>query len=260
MYKKELESALLAAKEASSIILKYYDQDYEVQDKGGNHPLTIADQESDQKIKEILLSEFPEDGWLSEETADNASRLDKKRAWIVDPLDGTKEFIKKIPEFCVSIALVEDGKPVVGVILNPGVSDIFSASKGQGAFLNESPIQVSSQSDLSSSQILASRSELKRGEWEVFKNQFNVIPSGGMAYKMTQVACGKADASFSLTPKNEWDFAAGDLIIREAGGFVSQINGDDFTYNKKDPLASGIFYSNQNLSQKLLNIAQDHQS
>lgn len=108
MYEHELATALHAAKVASAVITKYSNQDYEVVNKSENQPVTIADFESNRIICEIISEAFPQDGWLSEETKDSRERLEKSRVWIVDPLDGTKEFIKNIPEYAVSIALVED--------------------------------------------------------------------------------------------------------------------------------------------------------
>ena len=117
---RELEVARGAAKAAGQVLLRYYGSAYRVTEKSADNPVTIADLESNEVLKSTILGAFPSDGWLSEETADSDERLKQKRVWIVDPLDGTKEFIGEIPEFCVCIALVEDGTPRVAVEYNPG--------------------------------------------------------------------------------------------------------------------------------------------
>ena len=119
------------------LILKYFNADYEIQNKSYNNPVTTADKEADKLIKKNLLAVKPNYGWLSEETKDSPDRLEKKFVWVVDPIDGTKEFIKGIPEFVVSIGLVKNGEPVVGVIYNPITKEIFSAKKNGGSFLND---------------------------------------------------------------------------------------------------------------------------
>ena len=129
-----LNLAKEAAIEAGSIIMKYYQKDYDVHQKSYHNPVTTADKEADEKIKEILLSNNSDYGWLSEETVDSKERLSKKYIWVVDPLDGTKEFIEGIPNFVVSIALVEDNKPILGVLYNPETGEIFSAAKNCGSY------------------------------------------------------------------------------------------------------------------------------
>ncbi|OGP10461.1 MAG: hypothetical protein A2048_01485 [Deltaproteobacteria bacterium GWA2_45_12] len=253
-WKKELCVAIDVALKAGEIIAKYYQTGVAVHHKSAEQPVTIADREADAIIKKIVLSAFPNDGWFSEETTDNAQRLSKRRVWIVDPLDGTKEFIGGVPEFAVSIALVENARPVVGVVYNPATSELFYASKKGGAFFGEKRIHVSDEKDFKKSRILASRSELGRGEWKKHEGRFQIVPSGGMAFKMVQVACARADASFSLQPKTEWDFAAGLLIVEEAGGVVSQIDGSRFVFNKKDPLATGIVHSNPFLYSNIMDL------
>lgn len=260
MYTNELKTALLAAQAASNIINSYYSKNVNVDHKSKDQPVTVADREADAEIKKILLGAFPDDGWLSEETIDNPDRLSKKRVWVVDPLDGTKEFIDQCPEFAVSIALVENKKVIVGVIHNPVTNEIYHATAQSNAFKNQSPIAVTSQKKLSDATILASRSETKRGDWKVFENQFSIKPSGSMAYKMARVAEGSADASFSLHPKNEWDFAAGDLIVTRAGGQVSHTSGESFTYNNADPKVTGIVHSNPFLFPQIIKLINSSNS
>ena len=145
--------------------------------------------------------------------------------WVVDPLDGTKEFINHIPEFCVCIALVDDGVPVLGVSYNPAREEMFAASQGAGATLNGAPAHVSAVSDMAAARFLASRSENARGEWDEFKSTLRIELTGSVAYKLGLIAAGKGDATFSLTPKNEWDICAGTALITEAGGRITNRYG-----------------------------------
>lgn len=257
MFDTELRLAKQAAYQAGQLILHVQQAGFQVEEKSKDHPVTVADRQADQLIKSILLTAFPDDGWLSEETQDDLARLQKKRVWIVDPLDGTKEFIKGQPEYCVSIALSENGRPVVGVIYNPKLDEMYFARKDFGAFMNDRPLQMSTVAILSQARILASRSETARAEWDKFKDRFHVVTSGGMAHKMTVVASGGAEGSFTLQPKTEWDFAAGDLIIHEAGGLVRQLDGEEFIYNKENPKTDGLIYSNSQIFSDLKKVMNE---
>lgn len=257
MFEKEYAQAIEAAKKAGVVIADYFQKNYKVQHKSADQPVTEADHAANQIIHDTILKAFPEDGWLSEETKDDKSRLQKERVWIIDPLDGTKEFINKIHEFAVSIALVIENQPVVGVINNPLTGQLFTTRKGSGTYLNRQQIKVSNKKQLDKACILASRSEIGRGEWHPYAGKFFIQQSGGMAYKMALVASGVADGSFTLQPKNEWDFCAGVLLIKEAGGRVTDVNGDPFTFNKEETLTPNMVYGNSTIHQKLLEMLKD---
>lgn len=237
---RELEVAINAARAGGAIVRKYYKGEYEVHEKAPDNPLTVADTEADEAIKRVVLGTFPDDGWLSEETRDSPERLGKSRVWIVDPLDGTKEFTQHIPEFCVCVALTIDGVVEVGVSYNPETEMLFAARRGGGTTLNGEPVRCTPKTKLADAVVLASRSEDKRGEWDVYKSLMQVKLTGSVAYKFALISAGEADATFSLTPKNEWDICAGTLLVEEAGGVVTDRYGRPLTFNNEKTLLPGL--------------------
>lgn len=253
-WEQERLSALSAARAAGEVIRSHYHTRYDIDYKGKDSPVTIADREANHKIHEILHGAFPDDGWLSEETVDSPARLSRRRVWVIDPMDGTKEFIQKVPELAVSIALVEDGKPVVGVAYNPIQEQMFWAVRGRGAWVDARRALVTQATQLKDATILASRSETQRGEWRNFTPHFQVRQTGSAAYKMALIATGDADATFTLVPKNEWDICAGVLLIEEAGGSVSHLDGTPIQFNQAKTLLQGLVASNGRLHPHLLQL------
>jgi len=236
----EVRLAEQAARQAGALTLKYYGGKYAVRDKGHDNPVTTADLEADACLRQLLLEPYPNYGWLSEETADSPHRLAADTVWIVDPIDGTKEFLAEIPEYVVSIALVENGEPTVGVIYNPARDDLFLAARNGGTFLNGKRVFCSELAALDQATLIVSRSETKRGEIEPFLPHLGAVkPVGSVAYKLALVAAGQADFNLSVQPKNEWDVCAGDLLVREAGGHMVDLNGEVRGYNQADPLIRG---------------------
>ena len=236
-YDRELEVALDAAREAGRILLGHYERGTEAWEKSEDNPLTVADLESDRAIAARLGAAFPADAVLSEETVSDPSRLERSRVWIVDPMDGTKEFTRKIPEFCVSIALAVDGVPVVGVIQNPAAGVTLWASEGRGCFRDGKPVRVSPITRLEDAVVIASRTEISRDKFEAHAGWFKELrPVGSIAWKLGCVAAGDGDLNVSLAPKNEWDVAAGDCLVAEAGGVYVAFDGSRRLYNQADPL------------------------
>jgi myo-inositol-1(or 4)-monophosphatase len=208
-------------------------------DKGGGDPVTQADHDVDRVLRELLPSSG--DGWLSEETADDRGRLASRRVWVVDPLDGTREFVSGIPEWCVSIGLVEDGRAVAGGMLNPATGETVLGSLAEGVTYNGAPVRLASGAELAGARVLASRTEVGRGEWARFANaSYRVEPMGSVAYKLALVAAGRADATWTLVPKHEWDIAAGVALLRAAGGSAFTLEGEEPRFNQPHPLVSGL--------------------
>jgi myo-inositol-1(or 4)-monophosphatase len=236
-YERELEVALAAAREAGAAVRHYYETGTAAWEKSDDNPLTQADLASDRIIAKHLREAFPDDGLLSEETVDDRSRTSKRRVWIVDPMDGTKEFTKKIPEFCVSIGMVEDGEPVVGVAFNPAVGVAVWATKDGGTFRDGERVHVSDCARLEDAVVIASRTEISRDKFEAHQGWFKELrPVGSIAWKLACIASGEGDLNVSMAPKNEWDVCAGDVLVREAGGVYVDFDGVPRVYNQPDPL------------------------
>jgi myo-inositol-1(or 4)-monophosphatase len=219
--------------------------------KAGGDPVT----EADKAIDAALLKHLPQrgEGWLSEETVDDGARLNKERVWVVDPLDGTREFVEGLPEFCVSVALVESGNPTAGGILNPSTGEKMVGAAGLGVWLNDEktgPRKVESVKEIV---VLASRSEHRRGQWTDFEHAgLGVQPMGSVAYKIARVAAGLADATFTLVPKNEWDVAGGAALLLAGGGRCVLPDGSTRRFNQKDPLMPGFVAAGADLLPHLL--------
>jgi myo-inositol-1(or 4)-monophosphatase len=190
---------------------------------------------------------------------DDLSRLEKNRVWVVDPLDGTREFVKGIPEFCVSVALVENGRPIAGGICNPATQETFTGALDSGVTYNGKPTQASQRHGLSGATVLASRSEVKRGEWKSLESEeLKVTPMGSVAYKLARVSAGLADATFTLTPKHEWDVAAGAALVLSGGGWVRTLDNTELVCNQKRPLLSGLLACGPHLHTQLLELVNSH--
>ena len=244
----EAGSAVLSRFTAGAIAAEY---------KAGHDPVTEADRAVDAVLRQELLRDG--EGWLSEESADDLTRLDKRRVWVVDPLDGTREFVAGIPEFCISVGMVEDGKPVAGGISNPATSEIFLGAIDCGVTYNGKPAKPGERTSLEGALILASRSEVKRGEWKAFDNSaFRIRPMGSVAYKLALVSAGLADVTFTFTPKNEWDVAAGAALVDSAGGYVRTLDHARLRCNQKNPLLSGLLACGPKLEEDLLSRVSGH--
>ena len=253
-YEHELSIALEAAREAGEILRRHYECGTETWEKSADNPVTLADLEADKAIADRLGAAFPEDAILSEETIREDARLEKRRVWIVDPMDGTKEFTKRIPEFAVSIALTEGGEPIVGAIHNPAADVTFWATRGGGAFRDGQRVSVSRCEQLADAVVIASRTEISRNQFAPYDGWFKELrPVGSIAWKLACVACGDGDLNISVAPKNEWDVCAGDLLIREAGGIYVDFKAATRRYNQADPLIDkGMAAGSQALLERFL--------
>lgn len=211
----------------------------EAQRKEGGDPVTAADLAVNSALEAFLPE--PGDGWLSEETADKPDRLTRRRVWVVDPVDGTKEFVMGLPEWCVSIGLVEDGEAVAGGIYNPATGEMILGGRGAGVTLNGARVAAAWEPTLEGVTVLASRSEVGRGQWDNFADAgFEIRAMGSVAYKLGRVAAGLDAVTWTLVPKNEWDVAAGAALVEAAGGSVLTTEGVPRRFNQENTLLSGF--------------------
>ena len=235
-----------ALERARAAFQRFTPGEIEARHKQGDDPVTEADTTVDTLLRELLPRNG--DGWLSEETRDDLIRLEKRRVWVVDPLDGTREFVTGIPEWCVSIGLVVDGEPVAGGICNPVTGETVVGARGAGVTLNGRPAGVSGRPTLEGARVVASRSEVKRGEWQGYREDlFEIRPMGSVAYKLGLVAAGLVDATWTLTPKHEWDVAAGVALVLAAGGAIVTGAPEETRFNRPQPLLSSLIASNPSL-------------
>jgi len=245
---RRIENSLQAAGE---VFRGFTPGKIEAEYKAGHDPVTEADRQIDARLRRELLRD--QEGWLSEETVDDRIRLEKRRVWVVDPLDGTREFVAGIPEFCTSVAMVEDGRPVAGGVYNPATNETFLGSLGAGVTYNGKPAQLSQRDGLQGAVVLASRSEVRRGEWQRFEGaDFEIRAVGSVAYKLALVAAGLADATFTLVPKHEWDVAAGVALVESNGGFVTTLDQGPLRCNQRDPLLKGLIACGPRMASELL--------
>ena len=250
-YSDVLERIAAAMAGAREVFARFTPGQVQAEYKGLHDPVTEADRQVDAVLRKNLLR--TNEGWLSEETRDDSSRLTHERVWIVDPLDGTREFVEGIPEFCVAIAMVEHGRPVAGGICNPATGEVFLGSVDSGLTYNGSPSHMSQRTSLQGATVLASRSETKRGEWRLFESApFKIVPMGSVAYKLARVSAGLADITFTLTPKHEWDVAAGAALVLSAGGHVQTLENSRLICNQKNLLLSGLIACAPRLKDELL--------
>jgi myo-inositol-1(or 4)-monophosphatase len=250
-----LEVALSAAREAGGLIRARYRSAYQVWEKSPENPLTTADLEADHHLRTRLAAATPDIGWLSEETADDLKRMDRRYAWVVDPLDGTQEFIRGLDQFAVSVGLVEDGRPLLGVVHNPATDETFAGIVGEGLTYNDVPSRpLSARAQLRGAQVLVSDTEVREGMWTRFQETLNLEQVGSAAYKLARVAAGLGDAYVSLKPKREWDTCAGVALLLAAGGRVTDLDGDEILFNRAEVMVNGLVGANPTLHTRLLGL------
>lgn len=229
-----------AAREAGRLALAFRDKGLNSWEKTKGDPVSDADLAADTYLQSALRSERPNYGWLSEETKDDRSRLGSKRSFVVDPIDGTRAFIKNRPEFVVSIAVVETGSPVCGVIYDPSKEILYDAVLGGGARANAKPIRVSHCQTLTEAHIYGDPGQLPAlRDLGVKADTINSV-----ALRLAHVASGERDGLVAVRGKWDWDLAAAALLVTEAGGLITNHNGDPLVFNddpprQPPPLAAG---------------------
>jgi myo-inositol-1(or 4)-monophosphatase len=229
-----------AAREAGGLALQMREGEVKTWSKAGGSPVTEADLAVDRLLKQRLREARPDYGWLSEETKDDSSRLTARRAFVVDPIDGTIAYIRGRPWWSVSIAVVEDGRPVAGVVFAPAVGETYEASAGAGARLNGVFIQASERAEIEGAAVIADEPFLTGPGWPEPWPQMRIERRNSLAYRLALVAAGSFDAAIAISHKHDWDLAAGDLIVREAGGRATDHLGRTFAYNQPSTIKPSL--------------------
>lgn len=249
-YLSRIEHGLKSATEAA---MQFVPGTFQVQDTGGRDVITEVDRRVSDVLRGILPA--PGEGWLSEEDPDDHHRLSCDVVWVVDPLDGTREFVDGIPEWCISVGLVVMGVAVAGGICNPATNELFLGAQDCGVTYNGKPARAGARNSLDRAVVLASRQECKRGEWKRFEDHpFEVRPMGSVAYKLALVAAGLADATWTLFPKREWDVAGGVALVNSASGCVGVIGNDPLQFNRSDTFLPGLVASGAGLWLEILQL------
>jgi myo-inositol-1(or 4)-monophosphatase len=247
----DLDLLVSAAKEAAAIAKRAFETGAKAWSKSDGSPVTEADLAVDHFLKERLLGARPGYGWLSEESPDDPARLTASHIFIVDPIDGTRAFVRRQDNWTISLAIAKGGVSVAGVIVAPLLGDTYVASRGGGARLNGTPLSASRQGTLDGAKIVAPLDafRLSGGEpWpEIVRDNF-----ASLAYRVALVASGARDGTVTVSEYAEWDIAAADLLLTEAGGRLSDLSGAPLRYNQPNPSHQGLVAAGAELFPKLL--------
>ncbi|WP_172795267.1 3'(2'),5'-bisphosphate nucleotidase CysQ [Polycladidibacter hongkongensis] len=242
-----------AAREAGAIAKSYFGNNPQSWTKAGNSPVSEADLEVDKYLAKTLLEARPDYGWLSEETEDDLKRLQKRRVFIVDPIDGTQAFLNVQSEWCVSIGLVEDGRPYAGAIYCPVRDEMFLASIGDGAYRNDRPITVS-EAQFAEHAVVCGPDRLLQSRAARIANLKFAPRIRSLAYRFAMVADGRLDAAMARARASDWDVAAVDLLLHESGGRLADARGNELLYNKTTVKHPELVASSRKLFKRLQSI------
>jgi len=254
---RELTQLVQAITQAGARARELATRGFEVHTKKDRSPVTTADLEVNRILHEMQQTHFPEDGWLSEESPDDPARLEKPRVWIIDPIDGTRAYVNRLPEYCISVALVEKGNPVLAAIFNPSTDELFTAIRGQGLRVNGKPMTLHPVQD-PPALVMVSPREYRNGRWASLDGLVQCRPMSSIAYALALVAAGRILATITIEPQNEWDLAGGVLLIEESGGAVTDGVGNRFTFNQETPRFQGVIAVAVTAGEELLPLLQTH--
>lgn len=249
-----LESAV---RNAGEIARKFYGGTYKRWSKAQGSPVTEVDLAVDRYLNETLCAARPCYGWLSEETDDDLARLDAEAVFVVDPIDGTIAFMKNRPHFTICAAVVRAERPVAGVVYNPISEEFYSARLGCGATCNGIEIRVSNKKDVEDCRMLGDKAMFGHTAWREPPNipwpEMHVESRNSIAYRMALVANGTFDCMMALSAKRDWDLAAAEIVLQEAGGLVTSHYGSTLRYNRSATIQTSVVGAGPTLHAKLLN-------
>lgn len=235
---------------AGEIARRYYGGDYKRWSKEGGSPVTEADIAVNKFLCDRLTAARPGYGWLSEESADDPARLTRTRVFVIDPIDGTIAFVKNRPHFTICAAVVVEGRPCCGVVYNPVLDALYAARTGNGATRNGAAIHVGARKALEGASVLGSLTELTQAPWPAM----HVENRNSVAYRLALVAEGSVDASISLSCKRDWDLAAADIIVTEAGGQLTDAKGATLIYNRATTRQPSLAAGNPVLHSEIISL------
>ncbi|MBI2717783.1 MAG: 3'(2'),5'-bisphosphate nucleotidase CysQ [Rhizobiales bacterium] len=240
---RDAELLFEVVREAGQLALTLLRQQVRRWSKSDGTPVTEADIRVDALLRSKLQARRPAYGWLSEETPDDRQRLACDRMWIADPIDGTRDFIAGGTNWCIAVALIAEGRPTAAAIYRPATEDFYWAIEGKGAHRNGETLATSAGRSLAGARVVGSRNSLAL----LAAHGIEPVASGSLPLqlRLAQVASGEVDAAVSVGHKNDWDLAAGDLLVAEAGGCAVDVAGKPYIYNREATWQQGMIATGQ---------------
>jgi myo-inositol-1(or 4)-monophosphatase len=244
-----------AVRAAGAVALKTFRAPLKSWIKGKDSPVC----EADIAANDLLHARLAGDGiaWLSEESLDDSARLSARRVWVIDPIDGTRAYIAGLPDWTIAAALVEDGRPVAAAIYAPVTEELFTATRGSGALRNGAAMVVTNADTLDGAKLGGPRSYLEKLQ----RAQPGIVAMPrvhSLALRLTRVAQGTLDAGLASRNSNDWDLAAADLLVHEAGGLLTTIAGEVLTYNRAVPRHDALVAAGPDRHRRLIGLVQEH--
>jgi myo-inositol-1(or 4)-monophosphatase len=245
-----------ALREAGALALRTFRGPLRHWTKGKQSPVCEADIAVDELLHQRLLGETPGYGWLSEETKDDHARMAAPFVWIVDPIDGTRAYIAGRPDWSISAALVADGRPIAAALYAPVSDEMFAAVAGEGATLNDAPIATSAGDALDGARVAGPQRYLQHLQ-TVRPQIVPVAKIHSLALRLTRVGQGQLDAAFASANSCDWDLAAADLLVHEAGGAITTLGGQRLIYNQPVPVHGALIAAGIRRHRRLLELVRD---
>ncbi len=246
-------------REAGQLALPKFGTQFKSWTKDKSSPVTEVDIAVDALLHERLAAVAPGYGWLSEETVDDRTRTASRRVWIVDPIDGTRGFIAGFPDWTIVAALVEDGRPIAAAILAPATDELFLAARGAGASLNGRKLQTSPGAQLEGARVAGPKRRLDM--LAAFGARIEMVPKiHSLALRFARVAEGSLDAAFAGPNSHDWDLAASDLLVHEAGGALTTLDGEPLRYNRPDPVHDALMAAGRRRHATLVDLIRDRRA
>jgi myo-inositol-1(or 4)-monophosphatase len=245
----------VAVREAGALALKTFRGELKSWTKGGTSPVSEADLAVDALLRERLLA-IHDVGWLSEETDDDPARLGETDVWVVDPIDGTRAYLAGLPDWAISAALVSGGRPIVAALYAPVTDELFVSIAGRGATVNGTPIETSVGDQLAGATFSGAKRRLD--SLAAVEPRIETVPRvPSLALRLARVATGALDGTFAAPNSHDWDLAAADLLVHEAGGSLTTLTGQSVIYNRPHPVHEALVAAGQARHAVLLDLIRD---